>query len=71
MGGLFAFTTSVGPFVSLPAAYKETFRRVRGRGGDRSLVAWAPCLKFYRVNHVVADLAIVNTELAIPVRRRR
>jgi hypothetical protein len=30
-----------------------------------------PCLEFYRVNRVVADLAIVNTEIAIPVRRRR
>ncbi len=68
-GGLFAFTTSVGPFVSLPAAYKEVFRRVRG---DRSLACvGVPCLEFYRVNRVVANLAIVNTEIAIPVRRRR
>lgn len=71
-GGLFAFTTSVGPFTSLPAAYKEIFRRVRRWGGDRSLACLGvPCLEFYRVNRVVADLAIVNTEIAIPVRRRR
>ena len=68
-GGLFALTTSVGPFTSLPAAYKEIFRRMRQ---DRSLVCLGvPCLEFYRVNRVVADLAIVNTEIAIPVRRRR
>ena len=68
-GGLFAFTTSVGPFTSLPAAYGEIFKRVRS---DRSLACLGvPCLEFYRVNRVVADLAIVNTEIAIPVRRRR
>ncbi|MCK6484451.1 MAG: AraC family transcriptional regulator [Phycisphaerae bacterium] len=67
-GGLFALTTNVGPFTSLPAAYKEIFRRVRH---DRSLDCLGlPCLEFYRVNRVVADLAIVNTEIAIPVRRR-
>lgn len=68
-GGLFAFTTSVGPFVSLPAAYKEVFRRVRS---DRSLeCVGVPCLEFYRVNRVEADLAIVNTEIGIPVRYRK
>ncbi|MGH7133364.1 MAG: AraC family transcriptional regulator [Phycisphaerales bacterium] len=68
-GGLFALTTSAGPFTSLPTAYKEVFRRVRS---DRSLACLGvPCLEFYRVNRVVADLAIVNTEIAIPVRRRR
>ncbi len=68
-GGLFAITTSVGPLDSLPAAYKEVFRRVRG---DRSLACVGlPCLEFYRVNRIVADLAIVNTEIAVPVRRRR
>jgi AraC family transcriptional regulator len=68
-GGLFALTTSVGPFVSLPAAYQEIFRRVQS---DRSLACvGVPCLEFYRLNRVVADLAIVNTEIGIPVRRRR
>jgi len=68
-GGLFALTTSVGPFTSLPAAYLEIFRRLRR---DRSLACLGvPCLEFYRVNRVVADLAIVHTEVAIPVRRRR
>lgn len=68
-GGLFAFTTSVGPFTSLPVAYGEIFARVRN---DQSLECIGlPCLEFYRVNRVVADLAIVNTEIAIPVRRRR
>lgn len=67
-GGLFAFTTSVGPFTSLPAAYMEIFQRV---GANRSLACiGVPCLEFYHVNRVVADLAIVNTEIAIPVRRR-
>lgn len=67
-GGLFAFTTSVGPFTSLPAAYEEVFRRLRS---DRSLACLGvPCVEFYRVNRVVADLAIVNTEIAVPVRRR-
>jgi AraC family transcriptional regulator len=68
-GGLFALTTSVGPFTSLPAAYMEIFRRLRR---DRSLACLGvPCLEFYRVNRVVADLAIVNTEIAVPVRPRR
>lgn len=68
-GGLFALTTSVGPFTSLPTAYKEIFRRVRA---DRSLACiGVPCLEFYRVNRVESDLAIVNTEIAVPVRRRR
>lgn len=68
-GSLFALTTSVGPFTSLPAAYQEIFRRV---GRDRSLDCLGlPCIEFYRVNRVVADLAIVNTEIAVPVRRRR
>lgn len=68
-GGMFALTTSVGPFTSLPAAYAEIMRRVLK---DRSLdCLGVPCLEFYRVNRVVADLAIVNTEIAIPVRRRR
>ncbi|HYC76586.1 MAG TPA: helix-turn-helix domain-containing protein [Planctomycetota bacterium] len=68
-GGLFAFTVSVGPFAALPAAYAEIFRRLRK---DRSLeVLGVPCLEFYRVNRIVPDLAIVETEIAIPVRRRR
>lgn len=68
-GGLFALTSSVGPFVSLPAAYAEIFGRVRG---DRSLTCVGlPCLEFYRVNRIVTDVAIVHTEIAIPVRRRR
>lgn len=68
-GGLFALTTSVGPLTSLPAAYEEVFRRVRR---DRSLDCLGlPCLEFYRVNRIVTDLAIVNTEIAVPVRRRR
>jgi AraC family transcriptional regulator len=68
-GGLFALTTSVGPLISLPAAYKEIFKRVRS---DRMLACLGvPCVEFYRVNRVVADLAIVNTEIAVPVRRRR
>jgi hypothetical protein len=47
----------------------EIFRRLRG---DKSLACeGVPCLEFYRVNRVVADMAIVNTEIAIPVRRRR
>ncbi|MGH7177815.1 MAG: AraC family transcriptional regulator, partial [Tepidisphaeraceae bacterium] len=68
-GGLFALTTSVGPFSSLPAAYGEIFTRLHA---DRSLACiGVPCLEFYRVNRVVPDLAIVNTEIAVPVRRRR
>jgi AraC family transcriptional regulator len=68
-GGLFAFTTSVGPLNSLPAAYRDIFARVRA---DRSLECIGlPCLEFYRVNRVVADVSIVNTDIAIPVRRRR
>lgn len=68
-GGLFAFTTSVGPLAALPAAYAEVFRRVRS---DRSLECLGvPCLEFYRVNRVLDDVAIVDTEIAIPVRRRR
>jgi AraC family transcriptional regulator len=68
-GGLFAFTTSVGPLASLPAAYMEIFRRLQR---DRSLACLGvPCLEFYRVNRVVDDLAIIHTEIAVPVRRRR
>lgn len=68
-GGLFAFTTSVGPFTSLPAAYSEVFKRLRR---DRSLACLGvPCLEFYRVNRITADTAIVHTEIAVPVRRRR
>ncbi len=68
-GGLFALTTTVGPFTSLPAAYHEIFRRLRT---NRSLACLGvPCLEFYRVNRVVTDVAIVNTEIAIPVRRCR
>lgn len=68
-GGLFAFTTSVGPLVALPAVYAEIFRRVRS---DRSLeCVGLPCVEFYRVNRIVTDVAIVHTEIAIPVRRRR
>ncbi|MBK8915647.1 MAG: AraC family transcriptional regulator [Phycisphaerales bacterium] len=68
-GGLFALTTSVGPFASLPAAYMEIFRRVQS---DKALECLGvPCLEFYRVNRIVADLAVVSTEIAVPVRRRR
>jgi AraC family transcriptional regulator len=68
-GGLFAFTTSVGPFSSLPGAYAEVFGRLRS---DRSLdCIGLPCLEFYRVNRVVANMAIVHTEIAVPVRRKR
>lgn len=68
-GGLYALTTSVGPFTSLPAAYAEIMQRIHR---DRSLKCLGvPCLEFYRVNRVVSDLAIVHTEIAIPVRRRR
>jgi AraC family transcriptional regulator len=68
-GGLFAFTTNVGPFDSLPSAYDEIFKRLRR---DRSLTCTGvPCLEFYRVNRVVPEMAIVHTEIAVPVRRRR
>ncbi len=68
-GGLFAFTTSVGPLTSLPGAYEQIFRRLRS---DRSLACLGvPCLELYRVNRVVTDVAIVSTEIAVPVRRRR
>jgi len=68
-GGMFALTTSVGPFVSLPAAYREIFERLQK---DRSLDCLGlPCVEFYRVNRVDSDIAIVNTEIAIPVRRHR
>lgn len=70
-GGLFAFTTSVGPLASLPTAYGEVFKRLRR---DRSLeCVGLPCVEFYRVSRVPSDpsVAIVNTEIAVPVRRRR
>ena len=68
-GGLFALTTSVGPFTSLPAAYTQIMNRI---SRDRSLECLGvPCLEFYRINRVTTDLAIVNTEIAVPVRRRR
>lgn len=68
-GGLFALTTSVGPFTSLPAAYATIFQRL---SRDRSLaVVGLPCVEFYRVNRVVADAAIVHTEIAVPAQRRR
>jgi AraC family transcriptional regulator len=66
-GGLFAFTTNVGPFDSLPAAYGAIFKRIRA---DRALACvGVPCVEFYRVNRVVADLAIVHTEIGVPVQR--
>ncbi|GJQ30053.1 MAG: hypothetical protein HBSAPP03_19370 [Phycisphaerae bacterium] len=65
-GGLFALTTNVGPFTSLPAAYAEIFQRLRH---NRSLaVVGLPCVEFYRVNRVTTDTAIVHTEIAVPVR---
>lgn len=68
-GGLHALTTSVGPFTSLPFAYEMIFERL---GRDRSFECLGvPCLEFYRVNRVAADVAIVHTEIAIPLRRRR
>src|SRR5262249_13493016 len=67
-GGLFAFTTCVGPLASLPAAYHQVFTRLHA---DRTLECLGvPCLEFYRVNRIASDLAIVHTEIAIPVRRR-
>ncbi len=67
-GGLFAMTTNVGPFTSIPTAYKEVFRRVQA---DKTLACdGVPCVEFYRVNRVIADLAIVHTEICIPVRHR-
>ncbi len=67
-GGLFAFTTNVGPFDSLPAAYGEIFKRIRA--AKTLACEGVPCIEFYRVNRVVADLAIVQTEIGVPVRRR-
>lgn len=68
-GGLFAITTNVGPFSSLPGAYEEIFTRIRS---NRTLECLGvPCLEFYRVNRIAADLAIVTTEIGIPVRRAR
>ncbi|HRK31066.1 MAG TPA: AraC family transcriptional regulator [Tepidisphaeraceae bacterium] len=68
-GGVFAFTTHVGPFTALPAAYGEIFARLRK---DKTLECLGvPCLEFYGVNRVTSDVAVVNTEIAIPVRRRR
>lgn len=65
-GGLFALTTSVGPFTSLPTAYATIFQRL---SRDRTLaVVGLPCVEFYRVNRVVTDAAIVHTEIAVPVR---
>jgi DNA gyrase inhibitor GyrI len=67
-GGLFALTTSVGPLTALPEAYREVMGRVLN---DRSLeCSGVPCVEFYRVNRVVSDVAIVSTEIAVPVRQR-
>jgi AraC family transcriptional regulator len=67
-GGLFALTTSVGPFDALPHAYRDIFKRLLA---DKTLACeGVPCLEFYRVNRVVADLAIVHTEIGIPIRLR-
>ncbi|HVZ93180.1 MAG TPA: GyrI-like domain-containing protein, partial [Phycisphaerales bacterium] len=67
-GGTFAFTTSVGPLTSLPGAYHEIFARLHAERTIECL--GVPCLEFYRVNRIATDLAIVHTEIAIPVRRR-
>jgi AraC family transcriptional regulator len=67
-GGLFALTTSVGPLSTLPSAYAEVLKRLRA---DRTLACdGVPCLEFYRVNNTMADVAIVHTEIGVPVRRR-
>lgn len=67
-GGTFAFTTHVGPFTALPAAYQFIFGRLRK---EKSLACVGlPCVEFYRVNRVTRDLAIVDTEIAVPVRWR-
>jgi AraC family transcriptional regulator len=66
-GGLFALTTNVGPFATLPSAYAEIFKRLRA---DRSLdCLGVPCLEFYRLNPAPADIAIVHTEIAVPIKR--
>jgi AraC family transcriptional regulator len=68
-GGLFAFTTSVGPFTSLPSAYRQIFKRLLA---DTTLACeGVPCLEFYRVNRVVAELDIVHTEIGVPVHPSR
>jgi hypothetical protein len=60
------------PLFFPPRRRRRPSRISRRMRNDRSLVCLGvPCLEFYRVNRVVADLAIVNTEIAIPVRRRR
>lgn len=67
-GGSFALTTNVGPLASLPAAYQQVFGRIRR---ERSLVCLGlPCVEFYQVHRPLAEVAIVSTEIAVPVRGR-
>jgi AraC family transcriptional regulator len=63
--GPYAMTTCVGPYPALAHAYQAIFRRLRSMKGVA--VCGVPAIEIYHTNRVVADLAIMHTDVYVPV----
>lgn len=64
---LFAETTHVGHYRTLPEAYATIARRAARLKGYR--VGGLPCIEFYRTTRVDANHEMNHTEIYIPVSR--
>jgi AraC family transcriptional regulator len=65
--GWFAVTTHVGPFSTLPAAYREAFLRAQTLRGYR--VLGLPVIEAYASTALGSQATINSTELRIPLDR--
>ena len=67
--GLYAVTTHVGPYTTLPDAYAQVVARVMHRRGVRLL--GVPTVEVYRAVDICQDDRNAHTEICLPVDMRR
>jgi AraC family transcriptional regulator len=67
-GGTFAVTTHIGPFATLPDAYRVLFDRLLARA-DLSIIG-LPTIERYLAARLTTGDAVHQTEICVPVRTR-
>lgn len=67
--GLYALTTHVGPFSTLPEAYRQVFQQVMALKKVEPL--GVPCIEQYHTDRIIVGAPTNRTDIYIPVRPRR
>lgn len=67
--GLHALTTHVGPFSTLPVAYRQVFQQVLALKKVEPL--GVPCIEQYHTDRIIVGAPTNRTDIYIPVRPRR